>query len=112
MNSYSAPANFLLRAYDGVVASPSSVLEMSSHGTPIFGEDNSGLQVGTNTGAIDVHFHLSHPESAAHVGSAAIPFRRNDVFVPRGDLLDRIDGICSRPSGRVALIGFGGVGLG
>ncbi|OCK72920.1 HET-domain-containing protein, partial [Lepidopterella palustris CBS 459.81] len=42
--------------------------------------------------------------------SSNVPFRRDDDFVDRGDLLTRIDQRCSRPAGRAALVGFGGFG--
>ncbi|KAH7303118.1 P-loop containing nucleoside triphosphate hydrolase protein, partial [Stachybotrys elegans] len=42
--------------------------------------------------------------------SASIPFSRDSDFVNRGDILDQIDRQCSKPAGRVALVGLGGVG--
>jgi hypothetical protein len=42
--------------------------------------------------------------------SSNVPFRRDDDFVDRGDILACIDERCSRPAGRAALVGFGGFG--
>ncbi|KAK3340124.1 P-loop containing nucleoside triphosphate hydrolase protein, partial [Neurospora tetraspora] len=42
--------------------------------------------------------------------SATIPFSRDPDFVNRGDILDQIDQLCSKPAARVALVGLGGVG--
>jgi len=41
---------------------------------------------------------------------STVPFRRDPDFVDRGDTLTQIDRRCSQPAGRVALVGFGGVG--
>ncbi|RYP50881.1 hypothetical protein DL769_010894 [Monosporascus sp. CRB-8-3] len=42
--------------------------------------------------------------------SFTIPFRRDDDFVERKTILDRIHRACSAPASRVALVGLGGVG--
>ncbi|KAF2176648.1 hypothetical protein K469DRAFT_698326 [Zopfia rhizophila CBS 207.26] len=42
--------------------------------------------------------------------SSNVPFRRDNDFVDRGDILARVDERCSRPAGRAALVGFGGFG--
>jgi hypothetical protein len=42
--------------------------------------------------------------------SSNVPFRRDNDFVHRGDILTLIDERCSRPAGRAALVGFGGFG--
>ena len=42
--------------------------------------------------------------------SSTVPFRRDPDFVDRGDLLSRVNERCSRPAGRAALVGLGGVG--
>lgn len=41
---------------------------------------------------------------------ADIPFGPNPDFVDRGDILKEIDERCSKPAGRVALVGLGGAG--
>ena len=46
----------------------------------------------------------------AHSPYSTVPFRRNADFVDRDDILARIKEKCSQPSGRVALVGLGGVG--
>ncbi|RYP03247.1 hypothetical protein DL764_005294 [Monosporascus ibericus] len=42
--------------------------------------------------------------------SFIIPFRRDDNFVERRTILDRIHRACSAPASRAALVGLGGVG--
>ncbi|RYP81689.1 hypothetical protein DL770_005827 [Monosporascus sp. CRB-9-2] len=42
--------------------------------------------------------------------SSTIPFRRDDDFVERKTIFDRIHQACSAPASRVALVGLGGVG--
>jgi len=39
-----------------------------------------------------------------------IPFSRDEDFVARGDILDRIGEHLKTPGSRVALVGLGGVG--
>ncbi|GAB1319497.1 hypothetical protein MFIFM68171_09707 [Madurella fahalii] len=73
-----------------------------------FGPENQGQQVGYNYGTINATFH-SLPETPPKP-FATIPFPRDLDFVNRGDILDQIDKQCSRPAGRVALVGLGGVG--
>ncbi|GLB10180.1 hypothetical protein AtubIFM57258_006581 [Aspergillus tubingensis] len=41
---------------------------------------------------------------------AMIPYGRDPDFVDPGSLVDRVHKLCSRPSARLALVGFGGVG--
>ena len=41
---------------------------------------------------------------------ATIPFRRDPHFVDRGDILNEVDRRCSKPAGRAALVGLGGIG--
>ncbi|KAL6713292.1 hypothetical protein ACLMJK_008757 [Lecanora helva] len=48
--------------------------------------------------------------SIALAGYFPIPFRRDVDFVDRGNLLRRVDEICSQPAGRAGLVGLGGVG--
>jgi hypothetical protein len=42
--------------------------------------------------------------------SSNVPFRKDVDYVDRGDILTRVDGRCSQPAGRAALVGFGGFG--
>jgi hypothetical protein len=42
--------------------------------------------------------------------SSNVPFRQDEDFVDRGNMLTQIEERCSRPAGRVALVGFGGFG--
>ncbi|OAA54637.1 Tetratricopeptide-like helical [Cordyceps fumosorosea ARSEF 2679] len=51
---------------------------------------------------------VSHPESTPKP-FPLIPFSRDPDFVPRGDLLGRIQAQCAQPGGRAALVGLGGV---
>ncbi|KAK3368303.1 P-loop containing nucleoside triphosphate hydrolase protein [Podospora didyma] len=76
-----------------------------------FGPGNRGQQVGQNYGTINAEFHLL-PErlETPPIPFATIPFSRDPDFVDRGDILDQIDKQCSKPAGRVALVGLGGVG--
>ncbi|KAL9093990.1 MAG: hypothetical protein Q9165_003660 [Trypethelium subeluteriae] len=39
-----------------------------------------------------------------------IPFRQDQAFVDRGDILTYVEQRCSQPAGRAALVGLGGVG--
>lgn len=55
----------------------------------------------------------SDPGGKSSSGSKApfnVPFRKDYDFVERGDILDQIHERCSRPAGRAALVGLGGVG--
>jgi hypothetical protein len=45
-----------------------------------------------------------------HYPFSTVPFKRSEGFVDRDDILACIDHKCSRPAGRVALVGLGGVG--
>ncbi|KAK3387984.1 P-loop containing nucleoside triphosphate hydrolase protein [Podospora didyma] len=76
-----------------------------------FEPGNRGQQVGQNYGTINTEFHLlpERPETPP-IPFATIPFSRDPDFVDRGDILDQIDKQCSKPAGRVALVGLGGVG--
>ena len=40
----------------------------------------------------------------------SVPFKRDEDFVDRDDILARIDHKCSQSAGRVALVGLGGIG--
>ncbi|KAL1837090.1 hypothetical protein VTJ49DRAFT_4300 [Mycothermus thermophilus] len=80
-----------------------------------FGPGNYGLQVGQNESIkVDIHQQQIHlpPESSRPRPSAFIPFSGDPDFVNRGDILDRIAKLSSKPQShtRVALVGFGGVG--
>ncbi|WPJ61335.1 hypothetical protein SMAC4_13446 [Sordaria macrospora] len=76
-----------------------------------FGPLNQGFQVGQNYAPINTEFHLP-PErlETPPPPFATIPFSRDPDFVSRGDILDQIDQLCSKPAARVALVGLGGVG--
>ncbi|KAI9691661.1 MAG: hypothetical protein M1822_007732 [Bathelium mastoideum] len=52
--------------------------------------------------------HILHELSEP--SSTVVPFQRDPDFVDRGDLLERIDGRCSRLACSAALVGRGGVG--
>ncbi|KAJ4361600.1 hypothetical protein N0V95_001761 [Ascochyta clinopodiicola] len=71
----------------------------------IAGLNYEGLQVNHNPGTINFNPPQTPPKPCSN-----IPFRRDDDFVERGDVLGRIDQRCSRPAGRAALVGFGGFG--
>ncbi|KAF1982495.1 TPR-like protein [Aulographum hederae CBS 113979] len=53
---------------------------------------------------------LARPAPVAPKRVFTVPFRRDPDFIDRGDILARIDEICSQPAGRAALVGVGGVG--
>ncbi|KAI8633501.1 P-loop containing nucleoside triphosphate hydrolase protein [Xylariaceae sp. FL1651] len=75
-----------------------------------FGPENHGFQVGQNYGPI--HLAPACPErpETPPKPSFNIPFRRDNDFVERKYLLDRIQRACSAPGSRAALVGLGGVG--
>jgi hypothetical protein len=52
----------------------------------------------------------SSPSKPLLEPSSNVPFRRDEDFVDRSDILASIDLRCSRPAGRAALVGFGGFG--
>ncbi|KAI4156319.1 MAG: hypothetical protein LQ340_000374 [Diploschistes diacapsis] len=62
----------------------------------------------SGTSATDGSIALAayRPPKASFIG----PFQRDTHFVDRGDLLSRIDKLCSQPAGRAAFVGLGGVG--
>ncbi|KAL9002859.1 MAG: hypothetical protein Q9188_004243 [Gyalolechia gomerana] len=74
------------------------------------GDNNSGLQLGSNAGQVHVHFS-SQPETPQRQPkpSSTVPFRRDPDFVDR-DVLTQIEQKCSKPASRTALVGLGGVG--
>ncbi|KAI4168991.1 MAG: hypothetical protein LQ343_006022 [Gyalolechia ehrenbergii] len=74
------------------------------------GDNNSGLQLGSNAGQVHVHFN-SQPEIPQRQPkpSSTVPFRRDPDFVDR-DILTQIEQKCSKPASRTALVGLGGVG--
>ncbi|OTA64151.1 hypothetical protein K449DRAFT_404982 [Hypoxylon sp. EC38] len=84
---------------------------MSDHTRITFADGNHGFQVGQNSGPITTNFNLSpeRPETPPKPTST-VPFRRDADFVERGDLLQRIEQVCSGPASRAALVGLGGVG--
>jgi hypothetical protein len=41
---------------------------------------------------------------------STVPFVQDDDFVDRPEIITQIEEKCSRPAGRVALVGLGGVG--
>ncbi|KAH7355907.1 P-loop containing nucleoside triphosphate hydrolase protein [Pyrenochaeta sp. MPI-SDFR-AT-0127] len=84
------------------------VMASNSISTTFTGPENSGVQVGSNSGLIHVAF-AERPETPPRP-SCFIPFRRDPDFVDRGTLLDQICERCSAPASRVALVGLGGVG--
>ncbi|KAJ6023305.1 TPR-like protein [Penicillium canescens] len=75
-----------------------------------FTGSNFGLQIGHNHGATNAHFHLPPAAEERPQPLAMIPFGRDPDFVDPGSLIDRVHGLSSEPSARLALVGFGGVG--
>ncbi|KAH7356026.1 hypothetical protein BKA66DRAFT_515754 [Pyrenochaeta sp. MPI-SDFR-AT-0127] len=69
---------------------------MASQNTTFSGAHNQGAQV--------------DPSSTPLRPSSNVPFRRDNDYVDRGDILARVDERCSQPAGRAALVGFGGFG--
>lgn len=98
----------------------------------IFGDANSGLQVGNNSGSITAEIHLAprtyavwhmsllgttdaiylmiEPQEPTPGPLSTVPFPRDPDFVDRGTLLDDIHIISSSLASRAALVGIGGVG--
>jgi hypothetical protein len=60
--------------------------------------------------ARELSFKIGNSPRGTPKPSSNVPFRKDDDFVERGDILIRIDERCSRPAGRAALVGFGGFG--
>ncbi|KAL2268240.1 hypothetical protein VTJ83DRAFT_3086 [Remersonia thermophila] len=81
---------------------------MASHQNN-FGHCTQGNQIAENYGTINNHFLSQSPPLQP---AAFIPFSRDGDFVNRGDTLDKISRLLSRPRlhNRVALVGLGGVG--
>ncbi|KAF2196192.1 putative kinesin [Delitschia confertaspora ATCC 74209] len=79
----------------------------STINTTYTGSNNYGIQVGYNSGNIEVNNHL--PETPPSP-SLFVPFCRDSDFVTHGTLLDQIYEKCSMPASRVALVSLGGVG--
>ncbi|CEJ62482.1 hypothetical protein PMG11_10979 [Penicillium brasilianum] len=75
-----------------------------------FTGSNSGLQIGHNYGETNAHFHLPLAPEERPQPLAMIPFGRDPDFVDPGSLIDRVHELSSKPSARLALVGFGGVG--
>ncbi|KAI1315430.1 purine and uridine phosphorylase [Xylariaceae sp. FL0255] len=73
--------------------------------------NNPRLQVRQSSGPANAVFHLplEFPETPPKP-SFNVPFRRDDDFVERKTILDRIHHTCSKPASRLALVGLGGVG--
>ncbi|KOS40823.1 hypothetical protein ACN38_g8323 [Penicillium nordicum] len=68
---------------------------------------NSGLQVGVNTGPINIA--LERPETPTKPLST-VPFAQDQEFVSRDGLLRQIREKSLIPGSRIALVGLGGVG--
>ncbi|KAJ5288172.1 TPR-like protein [Penicillium angulare] len=97
-----------------------------------FNGSNYGLQIAQNNGQTtwNAHFHLSPGKVTFNVDCriihisdnvkqapeerpqpcVMIPFGRDPDFVDPGSLVDRVHALSSKPSARLALVGFGGVG--
>ncbi|KAL5370839.1 hypothetical protein DPSP01_014637 [Paraphaeosphaeria sporulosa] len=72
----------------------------------ITGPNHQGLQVGNNPGTINYStLGPAYRPRTPPKPCSNIPFRRDDDFIERGDVLERIDQRCSRPAGRAALVG-------
>ena len=82
---------------------------MNFHG-PIHGDTVvTGIHNETG-GTTNFYFPSTLAPQAPLQPSSNVPFRKDDDFVERGDVLARITERCSRPAGRAALVGFGGFG--
>lgn len=87
-----------------------------------FGDSNQGFQIGVNYGPIHLppgkfndRFKHATTELSGHEETppsplSTVPFRRDQDFVERGDLLGRIQQKCAVPGSWTALVGLGGVG--
>ncbi|KAH6887544.1 P-loop containing nucleoside triphosphate hydrolase protein [Thelonectria olida] len=73
----------------------------------------NGFNLSDNSNAtfnFNQYKHAGRPDSPPNPLSTIIPFGRNAKFVPRGNILETIHQLCSKPGGRAALVGLGGVG--
>ncbi|GLI80274.1 hypothetical protein PoHVEF18_008627 [Penicillium ochrochloron] len=77
----------------------------------IFGDTNSGVQVGANSGPINANLYsgTERPETPPSP-LLKVPFRRDPDFLDCGILDNEINQKASVPGSRVALVGLGGVG--
>ncbi|KAK8120244.1 hypothetical protein PG999_004364 [Apiospora kogelbergensis] len=78
-----------------------------------FGTGNSGFQAGAIHGSVNTEFHHHAPQERPETPpnpSSIIPFGRDNDFIQRGDILDRIYQVCAITGTRIALVGLGGVG--
>lgn len=99
-------------------------------GAAFSGDSNQGFQLASNSGHVDVSYHISQSgmffrtllfrtsvnfglsrsaQEARPRPYSTVPFRRDKNFVYR-DTLDEIYTRCTQPAARVALVGLGGVG--
>ncbi|KAJ6261505.1 hypothetical protein Dda_4175 [Drechslerella dactyloides] len=70
--------------------------------------EGSGRRVETVFYEDEIHGWIDSQPPAKLLST--LPFHQNPDFVNRGDTLTEIDKRCSRPGGRAALVGLGGVG--
>ncbi|KAJ6145503.1 hypothetical protein N7470_009398 [Penicillium chermesinum] len=72
--------------------------------------ENTGTQVGSNTGSIYVNYLGGDRPKTPPEPFSNVPFDRDPDFVGREALLEKINQKCSKPSSKLAVVGFGGVG--
>ncbi|KAM5452758.1 hypothetical protein MaudCBS49596_003064 [Microsporum audouinii] len=73
-------------------------------------EKNSGVQTGSIRGSVTINNHEGQRPETPPVPSCKIPFKRDDKFIDRPAIFDKIKEKFEAPGSRVALVGMGGVG--
>jgi hypothetical protein len=66
------------------------------------------MQISTSAANVDL-VPVERPETPP-APSCRVPFRHDDDFVERGNLLYQVEEKCAQAAARVALVGIGGVG--
>jgi hypothetical protein len=56
------------------------------------------------------HYNSGGNPDKPPIPCSTVPFVRDADFIDRPEIIARIDEKCSKPAGRVALVGLGGVG--
>ncbi|EEQ27528.1 hypothetical protein McanMca71_000042 [Microsporum canis] len=85
------------------MAQPSSSAHFS-------GDNNSGVQAGSIHGSVTINNHEGQRPETPPEPSCKIPFKRDDEFINRPAIFDKIKEKLEAPGSRVALVGMGGVG--
>ncbi|KAM5464486.1 hypothetical protein MauCBS54593_007001 [Microsporum audouinii] len=81
-----------------------------SSSTHFSGEKNSGVQATSICGPVTINNNEGQRPETPPVPSCKIPFKRDDKFIDRPAIFDKIKEKFEAPGSRVALVGMGGVG--